>query len=151
MQALDTILHQAGARVGSLMIMDPFLKKLRVAAARGFNHEVMKRLHQLTLKPGQGVAGHVFETGQPYYLRDPKEDTLFVHQDVSLSSNFQFLSLPLKGKTGLVIGVLNIHFPTDNVLDSGDLDRLSRAANRLVAETVERNLPRPPLVLAATS
>ena len=129
--ALDSVLARAKAQVGSLMLLDPDTHALRIVAARGFSQEVMDQVKKLTLAPGQGIAGHVYQTGKPYYLRDPQKDPMFVHQNISLNSNFQFLSLPLADQQGRTIGVLNIHFPTEVVLGSYELDQISRLANQL--------------------
>ncbi|MBI4669712.1 MAG: GAF domain-containing protein [Elusimicrobia bacterium] len=134
---LGSILTEAGAKTGSVMLMDSQAKALRIIAAQGFPEEIVNEVKNLTLASGQGIAGHVYQTGKPYYLRDPKKDALFVHQSIPLGKDFQFLSLPLKNDKGATIGVLNIHFPTEIMLDTQELDHLAAKANRLAAEALK--------------
>lgn len=141
--ALDSILMHARAKIGSLMLLDPKSRFLRIVAARGFSKDVMDHVKKLTLAPGQGIAGHVYQTGEPYYLRDPRKDPLFVHQNITLGGNFQFLSLPIRDGQGAVIGVLNIHFPTELVLGPEDLDYICRLAGSLTNRLLAPAAPLP--------
>lgn len=135
---LDTILNQAKARIGSLMMMDTQSQTLKIVAARGFPGEIIDQIKRLSLPPGQGIAGHVYQTGKPYYLKDHKNDPLFIPQNLSLKLPFHFLSFPLEDDLGQVLGVLNIHFPTEKILNAKELDELRRLANELVSSEINQ-------------
>ncbi len=136
--ALDTVLLQAQARIGSLMMMDPQAHALRIVAARGFPTEIIEQIKKLALAPGQGIAGHVYQTGKPYYLRDAQSDPLFVPQTLPQRQHFQFLSLPVESVTGTILGVLNIHFPTEKLLNATELEDLRKLANDLILSEMDQ-------------
>ncbi|MBI4062677.1 MAG: GAF domain-containing protein [Elusimicrobia bacterium] len=133
-EALDLVLRQARAKIGSLMLFDPLERALRIVAARGFSQDIMDHIKNLRLTPGQGIAGHVYQTGHPYYLKSPEDDPLFVRQNIPVGPGFQFLSIPLRNDHKQTVGVLNIHFPTESVLGPDDLMALSQLANRLTVK-----------------
>lgn len=130
--ALDYILDQARAKTGSLMLMDSGRGKLRIVAARGFPETIIEQIKKFELNPGQGIAGHVYQTGEPYYLKNAAADPQYVQHAWSIESRFQFLSLPLAGGNKKTVGVLNIHFPTDRLLNAKELELLRLAASELV-------------------
>ena len=135
---LSTVLNHAKAKVGSLMLMDESVSLLRIVEATGFPSDTLEAIKKFTLNPGQGVAGHVYLTGQPYYLRHPQEDALFVPPPIPFGPNFQFLSLPLKDANGQTVGVLNIHFPTDALMGAKELEGLAQLANLATSEFLAR-------------
>ena len=105
---------------------------LRITAARGFSGEIIEQVKGLELAAGEGIAGHVYKTGEPYYLKDSRTDPQFVDQMLPINPRFQFLSLPLCDDKQTVVGVLNIHFPTERILSSQDLEALRQTASELV-------------------
>lgn len=138
-EALDAVLDRARAKTGSLMLLDERLEALRIVAARGFPNETVENVKKFFLRPGQGVAGHVYVTGRPYYLRHPQDDSLFVKPPIPTGPNFQFLSLPLQDGAGKTVGVLNIHFPTETLMGAPELEDLARLANRVVGKYLRPN------------
>ena len=48
---------------------------LKIAAARSPSSH---RTQQLFLKPGEGVAGKAFASGQPIFVADPKDDPRYM-------------------------------------------------------------------------
>ena len=138
---LDAILLQANAETGSLMLPDSQAGFLKIVAARGFPMETVEQVKKLKLAPGEGIAGHVYQTGKPYYLRDSKNDALFVDPDAPSGAPSQFLSLPIENPQGKTIGVLNIHFPTEKLLSSSELRELHEMASSLVASQMPLREP----------
>ena len=137
-EALDLVLKKAGAQIGSLMLYDSHDQALRIVAAQGFDIETMKQIKNLKLTSGKGVAGHVYETGKPYYLKHPPKDPLFESENINLGPSFQFLSIPLKTTQSQTVGVLNIHFPAKQLLSASDLESLANLANRLTVDYLPR-------------
>jgi PAS domain S-box-containing protein len=68
---LDESLHALDVQVGAISLYQPETNDLRIAAARGWLGE----MGSSPLKPGQGIAGSVFATGEPRtsveFVRDP--------------------------------------------------------------------------------
>ena len=91
---------------GSMMIFDEKAGVLKLVAAKGFALD-----SGFLLKPGEGVAGKAFSTGQAIFISDPKKDPRFVAG--ASPSNEQdmaepFISLPLLVKSKSV-GILTLH------------------------------------------
>ncbi|MFI5362383.1 MAG: HD domain-containing phosphohydrolase, partial [Elusimicrobiota bacterium] len=76
---------------------------LEIVAARSLGTE--KTQHQF-LKPGEGVAGKAFASGQPIFVDDPAADPRYVAPDSRAVEPFVSIPLMVKGKP---IGVLNLH------------------------------------------
>lgn len=136
-KVLDHILRQARAQTGSLMLLDSGCQVLKIAAAKGFSGDVIEEIKKMRLALGEGVAGHVCQTGKPYYVRSSKSDPTYVEKGASSDRDFQFLSLPLENRKGRAIGVLNIHFPNAKLLNAAELQELHRLASRLVSEELD--------------
>lgn len=88
---------------GSVMLWDEEDGCLRIVAARGPGPGKSQKLF---LKPGEGVAGKAFESGQPLFISDPQKDPRYIKGDESDSEPFISLPLLVKSKP---IGVLNLH------------------------------------------
>ena len=103
--ALDSILGIADAFMGSFFIWDEYGKELVLKTARGQGYE---RLHSLTIKLREGVAGWVAEKGFPVLVEDIRQDSRFAN--IKLPHYYQtysFLSIPLVSGNKL-IGLINI-------------------------------------------
>ena len=88
---------------GSMMNWDEKEGCLKIVAARSVLPENAQKLF---LKPGEGVAGKAFASGQPIFIADPKKDPRYV--EPSAGDKEPFVSIPLLVK-GKPIGVLNLH------------------------------------------
>ncbi|OGR87094.1 MAG: hypothetical protein A3J74_01160 [Elusimicrobia bacterium RIFCSPHIGHO2_02_FULL_57_9] len=93
-------------RRGSVMLWDEDDGCLRIVAAQGPGPE---RAQTLFLKPGEGVAGKAFETGQPIFIKDPQKDPRYIKNEDDESEPFIAIPLLVKSKP---IGVLNLHHAT---------------------------------------
>lgn len=138
---LDAVLKQAEAGVGSLMLAEPGSRDLQIVAARGFPGDIIEQVKKMRLSSGEGIAGHVYQTGKPYFLRDSSNDSLFVKRDLPMGFQNQFLSLPIANTGGRTIGVLNIHFPSQKILSSSELEDLHAMASKLVARELDTQFP----------
>lgn len=90
---------------GSLMIHDDRNDELKIVAARNISRDVMETTH---IKPGLGIAGRAFHTGETIFVTDPAQNTQykdFIGKEEQLEP---FIALPLKLKDK-PFGVLNLH------------------------------------------
>ncbi len=115
---LKTALDRTDATRGSIMIYNEQKKGLEIVAAEGLEEEIV----QTTLvKPGQGIAGIVFQKGKPVVVSDITKDPKFGplrrgYQDkafisMPLERDEELISLPLNASRR-VIGVLNLSHRT---------------------------------------
>ncbi|MBI3564966.1 MAG: GAF domain-containing protein, partial [Elusimicrobia bacterium] len=88
---------------GSVMMWDDREGCLQIVAARSLVNEKSQRLF---LKPGEGVAGKAFASGQSIFIADPAGDPRYVAPAAGDVEPFVSIPLMVKGKP---IGVLNLH------------------------------------------
>jgi signal transduction protein with GAF and PtsI domain len=92
---------------GSVMMWEEREGCLKIVAARSV---VPERTQKLFLKPGEGVAGKAFVSGQPIFIADPAADPRYVAPAAGDVEPFVSIPLMVKGKP---IGVLNLHAKED--------------------------------------
>lgn len=119
------------AEKGSLMLYDETHQELAVKAAKGLHERLGERFR---IKPGEGIAGAVFQSGEPMVVRDIELNTRLQRKNRPRYRTKSFICLPLR-VDGRVIGVLNL---SDKVSGEGfyegDLQRLlSIAVTAMVA------------------
>jgi HD domain/GAF domain len=88
---------------GSVMMWEEREGCLRIVAARSLGQD---KTQKLFLKPGEGVAGKAFASGQPIFIADPVDDPRYVAPSAGDVEPFVSIPLMVKGKP---IGVLNLH------------------------------------------
>lgn len=90
----------------SILLKDSETGELYFAGATGEKKETLKKLR---IPPGEGIAGHVFETGQPLLIEDIEKSERFYKQ-VDRKTSFvtkTMIAAPLKTKNQ-IIGVIEI-------------------------------------------
>lgn len=90
---------------GSLMVFDEAAKELKIVASKNISREV---IDSTRIKPGQGIAGRAFETGETIFVTDPEHNTQYKDYIGSEEQKDPFIALPLKVKDK-PFGVLNLH------------------------------------------
>jgi len=90
---------------GSMMVFDESSKELKIVASRSISREVIENTR---IKPGQGIAGRAFETGETIFVTDPERNTQYKDFIGSEEQKEPFIALPLKVKDK-PFGVLNLH------------------------------------------
>ena len=90
---------------GSLMVFDDATKELKIVASKNISREVIESTR---IKPGQGIAGRAFETGETIFVTDPEHNTQYKDFIGSEEQKDPFIALPLKVKDK-PFGVLNLH------------------------------------------
>ena len=90
---------------GSLMVFDETTKDLKIVASKNISKEVIASTH---IKPGQGIGGRAFETGETIFVTDPEQNTQYKDFIGGEEQKDPFIALPLKVKDK-PFGVLNLH------------------------------------------
>lgn len=92
-----------------IMLYNPIQRVLEVVAARGFSDPIS--LKSLTLRPGQGVLGEVFEKEKLIFVPDVRKDHRLVYRDETERSGItSMIGIPLMVK-GKAIGVIGLFSP----------------------------------------
>ena len=88
---------------GSVMLWDSAAGCLKIVAAKNAFAEQSQKLF---LKPGEGVAGKAFASGQTIYVANPEADPRYIQTGKEDSEPFISIPLLVKSKP---VGVLNLH------------------------------------------
>ena len=113
----------------SLVMVDPKTREMRIRAAKGLSPEIIRRYSG---RVGEGIAGHVAETGKPLLVEDVETHPLFARKSGRKYTTKSLLSVPLIHEAQ-VIGVLNVNNRNDGgVLTRSDELLLSVLANFVV-------------------
>ncbi len=104
----DDVLHSALARAmdlacaqtGSIMLLDPSTRRMRIAASRGLPEEIV---HSTDISEGDGIAGWVLASRQPLVIEDLKAAGIRSRRHGIRSA----VCVPLADEQG-IIGVLNV-------------------------------------------
>jgi putative nucleotidyltransferase with HDIG domain len=128
---LSTALSRTGATRGSIMIYNEKRNGLEIVASEGIPAEIV----QTTLvKPGEGIAGLVFQKGEPVIVSDINKDPTFAplghgYRDKSfisipLKPDEELASLPLRAPRR-ILGVLNLsHKASEKKFTPSELEGL---------------------------
>ena len=90
---------------GSLMIYDAQADELKIAASKNISKEVIENTR---IKPGLGIAGRAFQTGETIFVTDPQQNTQYKDFIGKEEQKDPFIAIPLKLKEK-PFGVLNLH------------------------------------------
>ncbi len=117
---------------GSLMLLDEDSNELMVRVVRGIDPVTEDKIASgeikcTTIKPGEGVAGKVFKTGEPIIMDDTQNDQ-FKQSDASRVNSILCLPLLLNG---VPIGVVNMTNKKDKEkFSQDDLDLMKTLADQ---------------------
>jgi len=103
---IETATRMMDAKASSLLLLDQKSKKLQFKVATGEKGADVK---QFEINLGQGIAGHVAETGEPLLIPDVARDSRW-YKEISESIGFATQSIacvPMK-LNGHIIGVVEI-------------------------------------------
>lgn len=98
--ALDHAMELASAQTGSIMILDPATRRMRIAVARGLPDSIVD---STDIAEGDGIAGWVLASKQPLVIEDLKEAGIRSRRHGIRSA----VCIPLADEQGIV-GVLNV-------------------------------------------
>jgi len=132
-QVMDRLVSLAcmmlGVRTCSLVLVNLETQEMRIRAAHGLGEEVMRRFRQ---RVGEGITGHVAETGKPLLIENVETHPLFRRKNRNRYQTKSLLSVPLIHNNE-TIGVLNVNNRTDGlVFKRSDELLLSILANLVV-------------------
>lgn len=122
---LDLALRTTKADSGSVMILDPQSKTLRIRAAHGLDKEVVRKTE---IKLGEGIAGWVAKKNRSLLLGPDTTVEPDLQQCLKRPNIDSSIIMPLS-RQDQVLGVLNINsYSEDNRLRAQSLDLLTQLA-----------------------
>jgi signal transduction histidine kinase len=107
---LDNVLSIMNGTVGGIMLLDESSQTLSYRVYHGLSDKYAGEMH---LKPGEGIAGKVAQSGRAVLLEDISSEPDAARVDLISSEGLRaFLSVPLRAKDN-VLGVMNVasHVP----------------------------------------
>lgn len=104
-QILSLAIDVIGAKIGSVMILDPEKNELYIGAACGLSEDIVLNTR---MKVGSSISGHVAKTGEPLVVENIEEDARFSRINRQHYESKSLISVPLKYK-GQVQGVINLN------------------------------------------
>ncbi len=138
---LEIAIGVTGAEGGSVMLLDPEGRELRVRVAVGVEPELWPKIR---VRVGEGIAGRVVEEARPLRLRGRADRQAFhlVRERLDVESA---LCVPLVHE-GRVLGVLNLHHGTrPDAFSEDDLDFTEQLASldaQIIARAQEHEVMR---------
>lgn len=140
-----------GATRGSLMLYDQELEELRIHAHTNIPSHIVKQVH---IKPGQGIAGRVLQTGEALLLSNAPRTRLGGEDNTDPQAmcynNHSALSVPLKIRDQ-VLGVININDRSDqDDFSANDLYIARVIANQTAVAILAANLLKESVEAAET-
>ncbi|HDS30792.1 MAG TPA: GAF domain-containing protein [Firmicutes bacterium] len=122
-----------GAEKASLMVIEPGTEYMRIRSALGLPDEVIQSAR---VKVGQGISGTVAASGESIFIRDIENDPKFgkAQSNGKRAQRYDTNSLicvPVKGRDGKVLGVLNVNNKSSHEeFTKDDLDLLEVVASQ---------------------
>jgi len=114
-----------GAEQASLMIFDEASQELSIKCVKGLNEKIVQNLR---VKPGQGIAGLVFETGESLLVKNVDQDPRFSQRQRARYRSKSLISVPLS-ISQRKIGVINLTDKVGNAFDENDLKLVESVAS----------------------
>ncbi len=135
-ETMDVLAGELGMIRGTLVLLDRAAGKLRIAAAHGLTAAERAKGEYAV---GEGVTGHVVETGEPEVVPDIDKDQRFLHRTKARRAEpgcpVAFICVPLEVDDE-VVGALSVDRP---FADTTTLDK-DRRLLTIVASTVSQVL-----------
>jgi phosphoserine phosphatase RsbU/P len=130
---LDEVVKSLGVEKASVMIYDPALGGLRIAAARGMDPEIVQTA---VVKIGEGISGRVFASLEPLLINDIRADQMGPGRERYRTRSLisaPVTCFPMKvGEASL--GVINVTDKSDgSPFTAEDLRLLTTIANQAAA------------------
>jgi Nif-specific regulatory protein len=110
-QTIEALANELGMVRGTLVLMEKTTNKLKISAAHGLSSAERARGEYAI---GEGITGHVVETGMPEVIPDISQDTRFLNRTatrrIDPTHPIAFICVPIKVDTE-VVGALSIDRP----------------------------------------
>ncbi len=123
--ALDEILATAidlhQAQFGTLQLLDPGSRILRIAAQHGFRPAFLKRFETVSADDGT-ACGRALQGGAPCQIADVEADPMYApHRAAAAEAGYRAVqAVPLVSRTGEILGVMSVHFRETHVFTPRD-------------------------------
>ena len=108
-EVLKTVIQRAlatvNAQVGSIMLLDENDHCLRIAASEGLDESDIKNT---VVRPGEGIAGQVAETGESIVVEDVEKDPRIAQSKSATHGSTSYICMALRVHER-IIGVLNLY------------------------------------------
>lgn len=102
--ALERTMRTVRSSIGSIMLLDPERKTLKVVAARGLSDEV---IGSVEVNLGEGIAGKVAQLGEPVLVENIETDPRFAKANDPKYGGGSFICMPIR-IGDRIIGVINL-------------------------------------------
>jgi len=128
----ELICQLIDAKACSVMLLDAKRERLLAKAAYGLRTE---RVHSLSFRVGEGVAGWVVERGEPALIADVRQDARFVELPLNQTPIVSMMCVPLIAR-GERVGCVTATAERAAAFDQGDLE-LVRFISTTIALDIE--------------
>lgn len=125
-----------GAEQGSIMLLNEEAYEIEVKSTLGLNLAILSHIR---IRPGEGIAGSVLETGMPMVVSNVETDNRVSRPNRVRYKTKSFISLPLKIRNKS-IGVLNLADKKDGTFFSENDIKLLEAIALYSAVAIERRV-----------
>jgi len=126
--ALNNMLNIMNGTIGGILLLDEQSQRLSYRVHQGLSSGYVEEMH---LRPGEGIAGRVAESGKSILLEDISADPRVAHPDlVSTEGLKAFISVPLRAKDR-VLGVINVASRMSHHFTSDDMHLLHSVGDQL--------------------
>jgi Nif-specific regulatory protein len=138
-QTMEALANELGMVRGTLVLLDKTADKLKIAAAHGLSAAERARGEYAV---GEGVTGHVVQTGLPEIIADISQDSRFLNRTatrrIDAAHPIAFICVPIKVDNE-VVGALSIDrpFAVGSMLDK-DL-RLLQIVASIISQVLKIN------------
>jgi len=133
LEILDKAIQRVGAQKGSIMLYIPEEDQLKLQVVRGLPDKLVEEAINSgeqqcrTFRPGEGIAGLVFQRGQYHISNNAAQDDKYLSSEKSYIETIACLPLISCDEA---IGVLNITNKAGGGFDEEDIEILSAIANQ---------------------
>jgi putative nucleotidyltransferase with HDIG domain len=132
-QLMELLLAVVHTDAGALLLHDPASNCLRWSAAHGW----CARLDPVSIYPGEGIAGHVFATGQTHVAADVATDPLAHHRlRGQMPAGWAVAGIAIRTATEIV-GVMVVYVRAPRELTRQEIDLLTTIAE-MAGNTIHR-------------
>ncbi len=124
------------SKICSILLYDEKENVLKIRATQAMSDEYLKKP---PLKPGEGIAGKVFELKKPIIIKDVRKEKEYKYRDIAKKEGLvSMLSVPMIVKNK-GIGVLNVYTTEPHEFTKREIEIISSIANQaaIVIENTE--------------